>query len=61
MEGIDSNAISLPYKDSNTLIPADFVEKDVTQNYLFLATCDLSTPINVHMSAAFPIKDNPNT
>ena len=61
MEGIDLNAISLPYKDSNTLIPFDFAEKDVTQNYLFLATCDLSTPINVHMSAAFPIKDIPKT
>ena len=61
MEGIDSNAISLPYKDSNTLIPADFAEKDVTQNYLVLATCDLSTPINVCMSAAFPIKDIPKT
>ena len=61
MEGIDANAISLPYKDSNTLIPSDFADKYVPQNNLFLATGDLSTPINEYISAAFPIKDNPNT
>ena len=59
MEGIDTNAISLPY--SNTSIPSDFAEKYVPQNNLFSATGDLSTPINEYMSAAFPIKDNPNT
>ena len=61
MERIDTNAISLPYKDSNTSIPFDFAEKYVPQNNLFSATGDLSTPINEYMSAAFPIKDNPNT
>ena len=61
MEGIDTNAISLPYKDSNISIPSDFAKKYVPQNNLFSATGDLSTPINEYMSAAFPIKDNPNT
>ena len=61
MEGIDSNAISLPYKDSDILIPSEFAKKDAPQTYLFPATCDLSAPINVCMSATFPTKDIPKT
>ena len=61
MEGINSNEISLPYKDSDILIPSALSEKNASQTYLFPATCDPSALINVCMSAAFPTKDIPKT
>ena len=58
MEGINTSATSLPYKDSNTSIPSDFEEKYVTPNTLFSATRDLSAPIIESMSEGIDVLED---